>query len=409
MTASSLPSPPVASSSLPATLAGVGDLFQVMRDGQARTRAELSQLSALGRAPVTARVDAMLAVGLLRPAGEATSTGGRPPSRFRLDPVSRLVLAVDLGASHASVGLLDLSGSVLVERTVASDVADGPDTVLDRVSGIGLELLAELGRSVADVAGVGIGLPGPVEHAVGRPVNPPIMPGWHDVDVPALLGRTFAGPVLVDNDVNLMALGEHAIGRDDGHLLFVKVATGIGAGIVSEGRLLRGALGSAGDLGHVRVTSAPDAQCRCGNVGCLEAVAAGPAVAARLRAEGLDVASAQDVVDAVSRGELAALTAVREAGRSLGEVLATCVNLLNPSVIVLGGTLAEAGEYLLAGVREVVYERSLPLATNHLRIAESRGGPLGGLVGAGVMVIDAVLSPDSVDAFVAAGTAQRSA
>lgn len=395
--------------SSPSTLTGVGDLFQLLRDGQARTKAELSRLSALGRAPVTARVDAMLAAGLLRPAGEATSTGGRPPSRFRLDPLSRIVLAVDLGASHASVGLVDLGGSVLVERTVLCDVADGPVSVLERVSAIGLELLAEQGRTVADVAGVGIGLPGPVEHAVGRPVNPPIMPGWHDVDVPALLARTFSGPVLVDNDVNLMALGEHVLGRDDGHLLFIKVATGIGAGIVSEGRLLRGALGSAGDLGHVRVTSVPDAQCRCGNVGCLEAVAAGPAVAARLRAEGLDVHTAQDVVDAVAGGELLALTAVREAGRAIGEVLATCVNLLNPSVIVFGGTLSEAGEYLLAGVREVVYERSLPLATNNLRIAESRGGALGGLVGAGAMVIDEVLSPAAVDAYVAQSTARRTA
>lgn len=397
------------SSSLPTTLVGVGDLFQHLRDGQAWTRAELSQRSALGRAPVTARVDAMLAVGLLRPTGETVSTGGRPPTRFRFHGEARVVLAVDLGASHASVALLDLAGEVLVERTVPCDIADGPTVVLDRVTSIGLELLADRGRPVSDVAGVGIGLPGPVEHAVGRPVSPPIMPGWHDFDVPGHLGRTFSGPVLVDNDVNLMALGEHVRGHRGEHLLLVKVATGIGAGIVSDGRLLRGALGSAGDLGHVRVSDAADAHCRCGNTGCLEAVAAGPAVAARLREQGLSVESSQDIVDAVNRGDVAALNAVRDAGRSLGEVLATCVNLLNPSVIVIGGKLSEAGEYLLAGVREVVYERSLPLATNHLRIVATTVGSLGGVIGAGAMVIDEVLSPAAVDAFVAQGASQRTA
>lgn len=396
-------------SALPPTLVGVGDLFQHLRDGQAWTRAELCERSALGRAPVTARLDAMLAVGLLQPAGESVSTGGRPPTRFRFHGAARLVLAVDLGASHASVALLDLAGRVVVERTTPCDIADGPVAVLDRVVEIGIELLADQGRAISDVAGVGIGLPGPVEHAVGRPVSPPIMPGWHDFDVPAHLGRAFPGPVLVDNDVNLMALGEHAQGGIGDNLLLVKVATGIGAGIVSEGRLLRGALGSAGDLGHVRVSDAADALCRCGNAGCLEAVAAAPAVAARLREQGVAVESSQDIVDAVVRGDVTALNAVRDAGRRLGEVLATCVNLLNPSVIVVGGKLSEAGEYLLAGVREVVYERSLPLATNHLRIVSTSVGGLGGVIGAGTMVIDEVLSPASIDAYVAQAAAQQTA
>ena len=395
----------MAMSTLPPTLTGSGELFQHMRDGAARTRAELSQLSSLARSTITTRVDAMLAAGLLAPAAESVSTGGRPPTRFMINGAARVVLAVDLGASHVGVALLDLTGQLLAQRTVDCDIADGPEPVLDRVASLALELLAELDRPVGDVAGVGIGLPGPVEHATGRPANPPIMPGWHDFDVPAHLGRTFTGPVLVDNDVNLMALGEQVMAWPSEHLLLVKVATGIGAGIVADGRLLRGALGSAGDLGHVMVANAPDAICRCGNTGCLEAVAAAPAIAASLRQQGLDVHTSQDVVDAVARGELAAVQAVREAGRSIGTVLATCVNLLNPSVIVIGGKMAEAGEYLLAGVREVVYERSLPLATNHLQIVSTSVGGRGGILGAGSMVIDAVLSPPAVDAFIAARTA----
>ncbi|MCW2823141.1 MAG: sugar kinase [Aeromicrobium sp.] len=388
---------------LPPTLVGTGDLFQILRDGRPKTRSELAQLTSLARSTIAARVDALLSSGLLEPVGEAASTGGRPPTRFALNRQERVVLAVDLGASHASVAVTDLSGRVLDERTIESDIADGPIVVLDRVSEMALGLLDAIDRTVADVAGVGIGVPGPVEHATGRPANPPIMPGWHDFDVPAHLGRRIPGPVLVDNDVNLMALGEYVTTfPSTGHLLLVKVATGIGAGIVTEGRLLRGALGSAGDLGHVQVASAsPDVVCRCGNIGCLEAVAAGPAIAARLRASGLDVDGSQDIVDAVAAGEIAALQAVREAGRDLGSVLATCVNLLNPSVIVLGGKLSEAGEYLLAGVREVVYQRSLPLATHDLQIVGTAAGSRGGILGASAMVIDAVLAPRAIDEYVA--------
>ncbi|MET0929905.1 MAG: ROK family transcriptional regulator [Aeromicrobium sp.] len=390
------------------TLIGTGDLFQLLRDGTPRTRGELARLSSLARSTVTARVDALLSSGLLEPVGEAASTGGRPPTRFALNRRSRVVLAIDLGASHATVAISDLGGRVLSQRTVDCDIADGPVTVVDLVSRIGVELLDELGRAVGDVAGVGIGVPGPVEHATGRPANPPIMPGWHDVDVPALLGKQFDGPVLVDNDVNLMALGEYVTSwqASSQHLLLVKVATGIGAGIVSDGRLMRGALGSAGDLGHVQVAGASaDVVCRCGNVGCLEAVAAGPAIAAKLRDSGLDVVGSQGIVDAVAAGDIDALRAVREAGRDLGTVLATCVNLLNPSVIVIGGKLSEAGEYLLAGVREVVYQRSLPLATHDLRIVSSSAGSQAGIIGASAMVIDAILAPRAVDAYVAQRTA----
>ena len=392
---------------LPPTLVGTGDLFQLLRDGKPRTRGELAQLSSLARSTITARVDALLVSGLLQPVGEGASTGGRPPTRFALNRQDRVVLAIDLGASHASVAVSDLSGKVLDQRTVDSDIADGPSIVLDRVAAIGVELLGGIDRRVEDVAGVGIGVPGPVEHATGRPANPPIMPGWHDVDIPAHLNRHFPGPVLVDNDVNLMALGEYVTSwSDTSHLLLVKVATGIGAGIVSDGRLMRGALGSAGDLGHVQVAGAsPDAICRCGNIGCLEAVAAGPAIAAKLRTSGLDVGGSQDIVDAVAAGDIAALRAVREAGRDLGTVLATCVNLLNPSVIVIGGKLSEAGEYLLAGVREVVYQRSLPLATNDLRIVSSSAAGQGGILGASAMVVDAVLAPRAVDDYVAHQTA----
>jgi predicted NBD/HSP70 family sugar kinase len=141
--------------------------------------------------------------------------------------------------------------------------------------------------------------------------------------------------------------------------------------------------------------------CRCGNYGCLEAMASGPAVAAALAASGVPAATGEDVLELARRGNLAAIQAMRQAGRDVGDVLAACVNLLNPSVIVIGGGLSSAGEYLMAGVREVVYQRSLPLATARLRIVQSMAAEHAGVLGAGRMVIDHVLSPDGVERLVA--------
>lgn len=378
--------------------AGAGELLQLMLDGAPRTRAELVRATGLARSTVAARVDALLAAGLLTQSGETASTGGRPPARLVFNPAARVVIGVDLGATHALVALVDLSGRVLSESSLPVDIASGPVPVLDEVSREADALLTAAGRTRADLAGVGIGLPGPVEHSTGRPVLPPIMPGWDDYDVPGHVSSALGAPVLVDNDVNLMALGEHSTGHAGvEELLFVKVATGIGAGIVSGGRLHRGARGAAGDLGHVAAPNGGDVPCTCGNLGCLEAVASGPAVVRRLRGLGADVHDSQEVVALAKRGDLEAATAVRDAGREIGRVLATCVSLLNPSVIVVGGVLAQASEQLLAGIREVVYGRSLPLATGGLQIVASRAGAHAGVVGAAAMVLQHVLKPEEVE------------
>ena len=382
---------------------GTGDLLRLLRDGRPRTRAELTELTGMARSTIGWRVDALLEAGLLTPAGDRVSTGGRPPALFAFNPSARVVLAADLGATHARMALTDLGGTVLLETGEELDIARGPKDVLDWVVSTGRSLLAEAGRTRSDLAGVGIGLPGPVEHSTGRAVNPPIMPGWDGFDVPTYVTERLGGPVLVDNDVNIMALGEHATTYADvEHLVFVKVATGIGAGIISGGRLHRGAQGAAGDLGHVRAPHGDDVPCRCGNTGCLEAIASGPAMAARLRGLGQDVPSGREVVDLARSGDLEALQALRQAGRDIGDVLATLVSMLNPSVIVLGGLLAL--ESLLAGVREVVYGRSLPLATGHLQIVASKTGEHAGVIGAATMVIQHVLSPAQVDAALAAAS-----
>jgi len=378
-----------------------GVLFQLVREGQAASRAELARTTGLARSTVSQRVDALLGLGLLVEQGGGTSTGGRPPTQLAFDAGSGVVLCADLGATHCRLAISDLECTVLASVPAEMEIARGPDVVLPWLQERFAELLDETGRAHADVRGIGIGVPGPVEFAAGRAVSPPIMPGWDGVPLPPAFADRFPGvPVLVDNDVNVMALGEYWTSwrQSIDDLLFVKVATGIGCGIVAGGTIHRGADGTAGDLGHVQIPDAGDALCRCGNRGCVEAVASGGAVARELSSIGIEAHDSRDVVRLVRAGNPQALTLVRQAGRLVGEVLAGAVNFFNPSVIVLGGDLAHAHEQFFAGVREVVYRRSTALATQHLELARSRLDDTAGVIGCAVTIVEQILSPAAIDA-----------
>ncbi|WP_030921446.1 ROK family protein [Streptosporangium amethystogenes] len=380
------------------SIAGAGALLNIMRDGRARTRAELIQLTGLARSTLAQRLDALLSRQWIVPTEEAISSGGRPAVAFTFNRTARVVLAADLGATHARVAVTDLGTAVLAERAAEVPIDRGPEETLGWLQHTFEEMLAETGHRPDEICGIGVGLPGPVEHSSGRPVNPPIMPGWDGFPVPEWLGSRLGAPVLVDNDVNIMALGEHWAARPEAdHLIFIKIGTGIGCGIISDRRLHRGAQGAAGDIGHIQVASALDTVCRCGNVGCLEAVASGAAISAKLCAAGVAAEDSRDVVRLVRGGNTQAVQLIRQAGREVGDVLASIVNFFNPSVIVVGGDISEAGEQVLAGLREVIYSRSLPLATQHLTITGSELGDRAGVIGAAVMVIEHVLAPGSVD------------
>lgn len=376
-----------------------GGLLQHLRDGRPRTRAELAQITGLSRPTVTQRIDQLLDLGLISPVEDAASTGGRPSSQIAFNPRARVVIAADLGALHARLAITDLDAHLLAETSSAHEIGEGPEVAIEWILRSSHELLAGLGYGTDRVAGVGIGVPGPVEFSTGRPINPPIMPGWDRFDVPAAIRQNIDAPVLVDNDVNIMALGELSTswpGVTD--LIFVKVASGIGAGIVSGGTLRRGANGAAGDIGHVALARAADAPCPCGNRGCLEAVASGRALARALSTAERRLGRPSEVVALAKAGDVAAIQAIRQAGRDIGEVLTVCVSLMNPSTIVIGGTMAQAAEHLVAGVREVVYARSIPLSTEHLTIAPSRAAGNAAIYGAAQLAIDAALSPERIAA-----------
>ena len=377
---------------------GAGDLFQILRDGVPRTRSELATLTGFARSTISSRIDELLASGLITYVSDAVSTGGRPSAQVALNRGARVVASADFGATHATVALMNLGSEVLAEVTSDRDIALGPEDSLNWLERTIRELLEQVERPAEDLLAIGIGLPGPVEHSTGRPTSPPIMPGWDGYDVPGHLHEAFDVPVLVDNDVNVMALGEQAKAWPDvENMIFIKVSIGIGSGIISGGVLQRGAEGSAGDIGHIAISRGADRLCRCGNMGCLEALASAPAVAAELAQQGLDVASPQDLVCLAKRGDQTTMKTVRQAGRDIGEVLNMCVSMLNPSLIVVGGSFAEHNDVLIAGIREVVYSRSMPLSTQHLTIASSRVGREAGVLGAGIMAIDYALAPEQLN------------
>jgi predicted NBD/HSP70 family sugar kinase len=386
--------------------ASAGDLLELVRTGRATTRGALQQVTGLSRATVGQRLDRLFRAGWLREgAGGPVDSplGGRPSITLEFDDAHAVVLAADLDTRHARACVLTLTGEILAEHGGTLVIEDGPDVVLGELGRWFAELLAKAGHRASEVCGIGLAVPGPVDSETGRVVQPPIMPGWDGYDIRGRLARAFTEhtgvppvPVLVDNDANLMAYGEQRTGHPGcSAFVLVKVSTGIGAGVVVGGSIFRGIDGGAGDIGHIRVPAGERALCRCGSYGCLAAVASGGAVARRLAETGVPAASGSDVRDLLASGHPGAAAFAREAGRQVGDVLATVVTLLNPGVLMIAGDLA--GTSFLTGVRELLYQRALPRSTAHLHVLTSRLGERAGLVGAGTLVVEYLYAPERVE------------
>ncbi|MFF1447366.1 ROK family protein [Streptomyces sp. NPDC058274] len=394
--------------------ASAGELLELVRSGRATTRGALQQATGLSRATVGQRLDRLFRAGWLREgAGGPVDSplGGRPSITLEFDDAHAVVLAADLDTRHARAAVLTLTGEILAERMGVLVIDDGPEAVLGELGRWLAELVQKSGRSAGAVCGIGLAVPGPVDTDSGRVVQPPIMPGWDGYDIRGRLGRAFAEhagtdagapvPVLVDNDANLMAYGEQRTGYPDcSAFALVKVSTGIGAGVVVGGSVYRGIDGGAGDIGHIRVPGGADALCKCGSYGCLAAVASGGAVARRLAEAGVSAASGSDVRALLAAGHPEAVALAREAGRHVGDVLATVVTLLNPGVLMIAGDLA--GTHFLTGVRELLYQRALPRSTAHLDVVTARLGERAGLVGAGALVVEHLYAPERVEQRLAA-------
>lgn len=365
------------------------DMLQLIRESGTLSRTDLARLSGLAASSVSSRVDELLSSGLIEEAGDGLSSGGRRPRLLRIRSDSGVALAADLGTRHARLAVVDLSGKQVAADELPVSFAEGPVPVLTAVA----DRLAEMAGSAAAVRGIGMGLPGPVNPVTGQVTSPSRMPGWHGMRVGDWLSERFGVPAVIDNDANLLALGEYrARWAQSGvrHLVAVKAGRGIGCGIVADGAVHHGANGAAGDISHVRVGSVDPEQarlCECGRKGCLETLASGAALLGELAAAGRPLASTTALVEQVHHGDPAANLAVRTAGRYVGEVLSVVVNFFNPQVIVLGGVLATA-DPLIASLRAAVYDRCLPMASEAVTITTASAGPDAALIGAANLILD---------------------
>ncbi|NUW43175.1 ROK family protein [Nonomuraea rhodomycinica] len=382
-----------------------GEILSLFRDvPDGLTKSDVARLTGLSRTTVNQRLDGLLAAGLLVPGPEEARTRGRPAGQFVVNRARGVLLVADIGATALRAAVCDLGGHVRNEREAKADVTAGPQSILTIVEKLFAEILHDIRRPPEAVLGIGLDVPGPVDFASGRVISPPIMTGWDRFDIRGWFAGQYTCPVLVDKDVNAMAYGEQRLRYPDvPHLLMVKVGTGVGTGLIAGGQVHRGADGAAGDVGHIHVT-VPDVTeppaCRCGNTGCLEAYAGGWALVRDLREQGREVATVDDAVRLIRAGDPVAVRLARRAARILGGAIADMVNLFNPRVIAVCGQLAHTDELLFAGIREIVYRRSLPLATRNLQIVRSDLDPHAGVLGLAQLLVDGIYSPERVQELV---------
>ncbi|HVF26441.1 MAG TPA: ROK family protein, partial [Anaerolineales bacterium] len=367
------------------------EIMRALRRQGRISRSEVSNITGWSKAKASQEIRGLVNKGYLVEIGEGVSQGGRRPQLLRINNQLGYIVGVDIGATSLDIALADVSGLILQRRSEPTDVKLNPEAVLGRCSELLLELIQTQKVNPHQILGIGVGVPGPVDFARGVLVAPPLMPEWENYSIRNFFRQTFTSAfVVVDNDVNIMALGEQRSGDAENvdHFLMVKIGTGIGCGIMASRKIHRGSSGSAGDIGHICVdTKGPI--CRCGNRGCLEAMAAGPAIsekATQAAREGKSellqkmmqnngsVLTPEDVNMACREGDETALEIIRSSGKMIGDVLAGLVNFFNPSQIYITGGISNFGNHLLIAIKRAVLRRSLPLATSGLGIVFSRMG-----------------------------------
>lgn len=387
---------------LPAVPPTAGEVFAVIRDRHAVTRAEIGRITGLSRTAVTARVAALEALGLVIEPEQAASTGGRPAAQLMFNVDAGVVFAAAIGRSRTQLALCNLAGDILATTDVDQEPGIGPGELMpDLVKRLDA-LLDDAGRRGARIFGVGLSLPGTVDQQAGASLDSPNMSGWDGVPLTPYFHSLTDAPVLMDNDANVIALAERRGGFGEfDDMLVVKASTGLGAGIVMGGQLQRGAVQAAGEFGHSKTPAAAGVPCRCGDTGCFEAVAGGWALVRDLQQAGHPVSHLRDVVALAHSGDAEARRMIRESGRHIGEVLAAAVNLLNPAVLVVAGDMVGAYDVFVAGLRETLYGNATALATRTLQIVPSIHQERSSMVGCATTALDHVLSPAAVDAALA--------
>ncbi|WP_375001882.1 ROK family protein [Aeromicrobium sp. CTD01-1L150] len=400
--------PPAASGSDPLARASrSGEVLRLIRTGAATTISELATAMNVARSTVTDRVDLLTDIGMIVPRTGFSTGRGRPATVFAFRTDSRLALTAQVGMSGVRLGLADMAGNILTTHTHDLALAEGPEALFDALQAGFSRLLDAAERTVEDVVGVGVGLPGRIELETTEGLGASSTRPWLSHSLKSWLEDLYDVPVCVDRGVNLLSNAEHRSFHPSAEILLgLKVGTVIECGIVVAAKTVTGGSGIAGEIGHTRVPGS-EAPCACGNRGCLNAVASGAALAEQLNNDDLPVRSARDVADMAANGHFAATSALRSAGRAVGEVVAGAVNLLNPDIIVVWGYLADGGDHLIAGLREGLYRGAVPAASRHVVIEPARLGDDAALRGAATAVVEQALTPERVDRQVPIDAARR--
>jgi predicted NBD/HSP70 family sugar kinase len=335
------------------------------------SQADIARITGLSRTTVHTLVSELKDSGVLHEveAGVPDSRGGRPAVLLMLQDSSLAVVGIDFGHSHVGVAVADIGHNVLAERRCDLDVSHNAAEALDTATRMVDEVLAEAKVERRSVIGAGIGIPGPVDRAQGAVGSATILPGWIGLRIGNAMQDRLGMPVEIENDANLGALAEltWGAGRECSNFAYVKVATGIGAGLVIGGRLLRGASGTAGEIGHTTLDEA-GALCYCGNRGCLETVASGPAIIGLVGLVNGEVPTLSQIVDLAAAGEVRCHRAIADAGHEIGVAIAGLCNLINPERVVVGGLLSRTGEVLLHPMRESIRRHAVQAAAEKLEV-----------------------------------------
>ncbi len=375
---------------VPAGLGGAashGSLLELIRSTGGLSRQQLLSATGMSRATLYERLETLLRRGLVYEAESLGATGGRRSRKIRFDDRGRVILAFALGQTHATVSVTDTEGRQLRTRSVAHRISDPADTVLPPLLELGARLLAE--QSDELLTGVGVSLPSPVEAATGHVVHSTTIPGWPPDAVVAAMSGRWPVPLVVENDARTAALGERR--TDDETVVYIKVATGIGCGIVVDGSILHGAHGAAGDIGHIRMAS-DGPVCSCGRYGCLATFSSGRSLARRLAPRGYPTLEAISA----AAGEPEVARALEAAATVLGRALATTVTTINPDRLVLGGTIGTLPSFV-DRVRVQVLDDVVERIARGLTVEGGAAGDDAALQGLTTLVMRRVFAPAAVD------------
>jgi glucokinase-like ROK family protein len=372
-----------------------GRVIDALRERGTASRAEIARATGLSRSTVSSIVADLMEAGLVSEPGEATGVafgahGGRPPVLLSLDKSAGLAVGVDFGHTHLRVAVSDLSHEILAESWRELDVDHSAEEGLDAAAELVDKVLREAEVDRKGVLGVGMGVPGPINRATGAVGSSSILPGWVGVDAATEMERRLGLRVHVENDANLGALAEFVWGSGKGHsnVVYIKLSSGVGAGLLFAGRLHQGAGGTAGEIGHTPAQHGT-AICRCGSRGCLETVASARAIAEQLGVSRGEPVSTKELLELTANGDPAASRLIGEAGREIGVALAGLVNLINPDCVIIGGDLSAAGELVTAPVLESIRRYAIASAAEEVSVVAGVLGERAELQGALALVLHA--------------------